>query len=406
MKNTITYSVAFALIISLFCCPLNAQQLSSPKEGISDSYVKNKRVKDYLELRKLGYEEKAIFQDLGNAHFLAENFETALFWYERLKAVSAADDLSEGFQKRYDYALVKTAGSGSVVSMDEEDWLASIKADYGVDKPKKSYNRKFKPLDSPFEFEQKLLGDYDKELKGENGYNAPVSLTADGNTAYFSKSVYVKPPIGLFSKKEMVHKIYKAEKKNGKWGNIREVSLCPKYYSALHPAVSYDGKRLFFTSDMPGSYGNYDIYVADIGEDGSLGVAKNLGGKVNTKKNEMYPKIIGGNTLFFASNGRKGLGGLDVYMTQVNDASVGLAVNLGDTLNSREDDYAIRFMPEKSMAYIVSSRGHNEGDLHQVAFSYDQPGPYIPEENTAYNVLQAINNDAKMDYSSSVFEDE
>ena len=414
MKNTITYNVTFAFIISFFCYSLNAQRTKTPENNSVSVYEKNKRADDFIKLKKLGYQEKEIFEDLGNAHFLAENYETALFWYEKFRAVSAEGTLSKGFQKRYEYTVAKTSDSETAVAMNREDWLAAIRRDYEVEESNNSHDNKYRRLDSKLilqgNMKSQLLGanndDLGEELKEGYGYKAPISLTADGKTAFFSKAVYVKPPIGIFSKKEVVHKIYRADKKNGRWQNVREIAVCPKYSSALHPAVSYDGKRLFFTSDMPGSYGKYDIYVSNIRKDGSLGVAMNLGEKVNTKKNDMYPRIVGTSTLFFASDGRKGLGGLDVYMAQVNSTNVGLAINLGDTLNSREDDYAVRFMPENDMAYVISSRGKSAGDLHQVAFSYSQPGDHIPEENTAYNILEAINNESKMDLSSSVFEDE
>ncbi|WP_273274057.1 cell envelope biogenesis protein OmpA [Maribacter polysiphoniae] len=414
MKNTITYNVALGLIITFFCSSLNAQSVNSPNTSVSDVYKANQRVSQYMELRKLGYEEKAIFEDLGNANFLAGNYDNAVFWYDKLKEVSDTDMLSNGFQKRYQYALGKTSTGQVATPMKKEDWLASIKEDYELDTPKREL-AKYRPLDTRLSqqevLEQELLlannaASNNGMTNGKNTFTAPITVTADGKTAFFSKAVYVKPEVGLFSKKELVYKIYKANKVHGKWQNIKELALCPKYYSALHPAVSYDGKRLFFTSDMPGTYGKYDIYVSNIRKDGTLDVAKNLGQKVNTKKNEMYPKIVGANTLFFASDGRKGLGGLDVYMAEVNSSNVGLAINLGDTLNSREDDYSIRFLPEQGMAYVVSSRGKDEGDLHQVAFSYHQPSTNIPEEKTAYTLLEAINSDSKTDYSTSVFEDE
>lgn len=414
MKNTITYNVALGLIITFFCSSLNAQGVNSPNTSVSDVYKANQRVNQYMELRKLGYEEKAIFEDLGNANFLAENYDNAVFWYDKLKEVSDNDMLSNGFQKRYRYALGKIATSEAVTPIKKEDWLASVKEDYELNTPKREL-AKYRPLKAQLSqqeiLEQQLLladngASNNGMTKGKNTFNAPITVTADGKTAFFSKPVYVKPPVGLFSKKELVYKIYKANKVHGKWQNIKELALCPKYFSALHPAVSYDGKRLFFTSDMPGTYGKYDIYVSNIRKDGTLDVAKNLGKKVNTKKNEMYPKLVGANTLFFASDGRKGLGGLDVYMAEVNSSDVGLAVNLGDTLNSREDDYSIRFLPEQGMAYVVSSRGKDEGDLHQVAFSYHQPSTDIPEEKTEYTLLEAINIDSKTDYSTTVFEDE
>ena len=73
----------------------------------------------------------------------------------------------------------------------------------------------------------------------QNAYMPPVSVTADGRTAYFSKAVFVKPLYGIFSKKQLVHKIFRADNVNGQWANIREVAVAPKYASAMHPAVLF-----------------------------------------------------------------------------------------------------------------------------------------------------------------------
>ena len=83
-----------------------------------------------------------------------------------------------------------------------------------------------------------------------DGYVPSMSITKDGKTAYFSKASYQKPLYGVFSKKELVHEIYRAEKINGEWTNITKMEVCPNHYSAKHPTVSEDGKRLFFASNM------------------------------------------------------------------------------------------------------------------------------------------------------------
>ena len=415
MKNAIPHNVAFGLIITFFCYSLTAQQNKTSFYKSTDTHEKDNRVGDYLELKKLGYGEKEIFEDLGNANFLQKKYDTALFWYDKLKEVSESDALSPGFNKRYEYAVLMISENGTVASVEEVDWLETIKSDYGITQGKSPSPVKYRPLDAHLQpqsiLEQQLLtGNHNildtEVLNDQKAYKVPITVTADGKTAFFSKPFYAKPPIGIFSKKELVYKIYRAEKKDGKWQSIKELALCPKYYSARHPAISFDGKRLFFASDMPGTYGKYDIYVSNIQSDGTIGRAQNLGEKVNSKKNDLYPNIVGTNTLFFASDGRKGLGGLDVYMVQVNDKRVGLAINLGDTLNSEEDDFSIRFMPQMGMAYVISNRGKNPTNLQQVAFSYNHLKADISEEKTAYNVLELLNKDSKIDYSSSAFEDE
>jgi len=120
---------------------------------------------------------------------------------------------------------------------------------------------------------------------------------------------------------------------------------------------------------MRGSYGKYDIYVADINRDGSMGVSKNLGPKVNTKDDELYPNIHNGTLLFFASAGHEGFGGLDLFASQVGHNTLTPAVNLGEHINSDSDDYAIALSPEKKTGLVVSNRGiTNSIAQHKVTY--------------------------------------
>lgn len=415
MKNAVTYKLAFGCIVTLFCYSLSAQNTNTSHSHNADVHEANKRLDNYQELKNLGYNDREIFEDLGNANFLTKNYGTALFWYKKLREVSDEGSLSASYTKRYQYAWKKMNAKTSNIS-DDKDWLASVKADYQTEKESFDSQRteplasKYKSLDFLQEMDPSMgespVAAVEPLNIDRNAYEAPMAVTADGKTAYFSKAVYVKPLYGIFSKKELVHKIYRADKIDGEWKNVKEVALGPKNYSAMHPAVSGDGKRLFFASNMPGTFGEYDIYVSTIHKDGSHGIAKNLGTKVNTKKNDMYPNIVAGNTLVFASEGRKGYGGLDVYMTQVGQKRVSYAVNLGSTINSREDEFSISLITEKGMGYVMTNRGSDKGTVQQVAFSYPRKSKNKPQENREYLILEAFNKDSKTDYTSSIFEDE
>jgi Tol biopolymer transport system component len=210
---------------------------------------------------------------------------------------------------------------------------------------------------------------------------------------------------GVLSKKELVHRIFKANKVNGEWQNIKEVALAPKHFSAIHPTVSPDGRRLFFASNMPGTFGKYDIYVADIQNDGSFSMAKNLGEKVNTADNDLYPKIIGGTSLVFASEGRKGLGGLDVYMVQVDQRKVGTSVNLGTDVNSVEDDFSILLTGKNGMGYVMSNRGESKSNPQKVAFTYSKEKRDRILEKKQFNILESIEDKAQINYTNTVFEE-
>jgi hypothetical protein len=404
------------------CFSLAAQGLRTNNVKDSDVYEAQKRVDHYHHLRNMGYQDKEIFEDLGNANFLAENYGSALFWYEKLIELSEDGIIGPTYYERYQYAQGRTGRPSFTNVKEDKDWYAAIKADYEINKNSVAYTSatpatdKYRELDflqqRDASFDDKvtsmgqlesLIGD---SLEDQNGYNAPITMTADGKTAYFSKATYEKPMYGIFSKKEVVHKIYRAEKQDGQWRNVQEVALAPKHYSTIHPTVSADGKRLFFASDMPGTFGKYDIYVAAVQSNGAVGVAKNLGEKVNTDKNELYPNLAGGTTLFFASEGREGYGGLDVFMVQVGHKKVSWAVNLGNPINSKEDDFSIFLMADKGEGYVMSNRGTDRNAINKVAFSYTKDQNTKATEKREYNLLEALNNDLRMDYSSSVFDND
>jgi len=240
-----------------------------------------------------------------------------------------------------------------------------------------------------------------------DGYVPSMSITKDGKTAYFSKGTYEKPLYGVFSKKELVYHIYRAENINGEWTNITQLEVCPKHYSAKHPTVTGDGTRLFFASNMKGTFGKYDIYVADIAKDGTVGVSKNLGPKVNTKEDELYPSIYNATLLFFASEGRNGFGGLDLYASQVVKNTLTTSVNLGAHINTNSDEYAIQLSPEKKMGFVVSNRGFNNTvSQYTVAYGRSSNRDQYNDVADGGTGLQTAMNGNAYDYVDTSFQDE
>lgn len=405
MKNFITHKAAIVCISTFFCYSLSAQNTVASNASKTTTVEVKKRVDNYKKLKSLGYTDKEIYEDLGNANFLVNKYETAAFWYKKLKDVSKDKMLNKSYQERYQFALKKVGVSTTKDAHNtNKDWMAAVANDYKTTKQKNNttYTGKygeysFNPKGNSSLETVTQQNNYLEEITDKhNAYKTPVAVTADGKTAYFSKGVYVKPATGIFSKKELVHKIYRAENVNGQWKNVKEIALAPKNYSAMHPTVSADGKRLFFASNMPGTFGKFDIYVASIKANGDFGVAKNLGQKVNTEKNDLYPKIVNGNSLFFASNGHKGYGGLDIYMVEVGQRKVGIAANLGSRINSDKDDFSLDLQSKNGMGYVMSNRG--QGNVERVAFTYTN-------KNRDFNSLEAVNDESSINYSTSVFED-
>lgn len=365
-----------------------------PQNGFKKSTNESNdhRVEDYLDLLKQGYSEIEIFQDLGNASFLAGNFETASFWYEKLLETNGYSSKELNYKGLYDFSRASMTKKTDLLK--KMQWDRSIQLHYeGKTSNLGIAQNKEKPAG------------IDGKLSTLDGYIPSMSITTDGQTAYFSKASHQKPLYGVFSKKELIHEIYRAENIGGEWKNVTKVSVCPKYASAKHPTISADGKRLFFASNMKGSYGNYDIYVVDINKNGKLGVVKNLGPKVNTKEDELYPNLYNGTLLFFASSGRDGYGGLDLYATQVAKNSLTSSVNLGGHINSNSDDYSIALNIEKGTGYVVSNRGRNS-TIEQYAVSYGKGAP----ENTAIanredRLNTILTSETSMEYSTTTYDE-
>ena len=411
MKYPLT-SMIFGSVLTCLSYSMSAQDISSLTDEDANARTE-KRMDNYRTLKNMGYEDKAIFEDLGNANFLSEDYETALFWYEKLQANSKRNTLSASYTKRYKHAKQQLLATNTSDNYSDKEWLEMIQSDYKIKNSRTARNNTDKYKNFNFNrvqdiqfVEDQLLSDIEVELSEadrseiQNRYKAPIALSPNGNVAYFSKPEYVKPEYGVFSKKELVHKIYRAEKKNGQWKKAQQVAVAPKHASVMHPALSEDGKRLFFASNMPGTFGEYDIYVSTVNANGSLGVAKNLGKKVNTKKNDLYPKVIEGNTLSFASEGHRGKGGLDVYMSQVGRANVSLAINLGSDINSDADEFAVSLAAKGGTGYVMSNRGNSETEVQKVAFTIDDTTSELGD----YDIMEAINK-SQIDYTSSLFED-
>ena len=385
MMRSVTYKIAFICFLLCFGATTMAQNSETVSAETS------KRAKDYLELLNLGYTDQEIFQDLGNVNFLTQNYETAIFWYEKLMPSNKDAEI----QDRYDFALSQLKGAGTKQQVQSNDWIASIKKDYiesGQHKKVASLKRSSKTIPVA----NQSFGDK---------FEPKIAITQDGRVAYFSKAVYKKPLYGLFSKKELIHEIYRAENIDGEWRNIEKVAACPEYFSAKHPTISDDGKRLYFASNMPGTFGEYDIFVAEVGSDGKLGVAKNLGPKVNTKKDDLYPNLYNGTLLFFASEGHEGFGGLDLYASQITENSLTPSVNLGQKINSHSDEFAIQLEPTRKMGYVVTNRGIN-GNTQQFAISYSKSYDNTRIAKNEESLMKLLNDKTQTEYSTTVFDDE
>jgi outer membrane protein OmpA-like peptidoglycan-associated protein/tetratricopeptide (TPR) repeat protein len=193
-------------------------------------------------------------------------------------------------------------------------------------------------------------------------HDGPVTITADGNTMYFSSDSFREKSFQKDKANKLKlgrNNLYVATKSGDTWGNIKSLPFNTSEFSTSNPSVSRDGKTLYFSSDMPGSIGGVDIWKVAVNADGTYGKPENLGSKVNTEGNESFPYITDDNsTLYFASSGRQGLGGYDVYMIDL--AKGGEAVNMGKPINTEKDDFAFTFNKDKNIGFLSSNRNGND----------------------------------------------
>jgi len=177
-----------------------------------------------------------------------------------------------------------------------------------------------------------------------------VSFTSDGIRAYYTRNQ-------LNSRGVKKLEIWESRFVNNKWTRGYKMFFNNKNYSYFHPAVTPDGKRLYYVSDEPTGLGGTDIYYIEKNNDGSWKATNNIGQIVNTEGNELFPTFYDG--LFcFSSNGHPGLGGLDIYRVEANDKDEFVVKNLGYPINSTTDDLA--FYMSNNMGYFSSNRNGSD----------------------------------------------
>ncbi|MDH7447662.1 OmpA family protein [Aquimarina sp. 2201CG14-23] len=203
------------------------------------------------------------------------------------------------------------------------------------------------------------------KLKGKINtkfHESSTSFTKDGKTVYFTRNNFTNNKLGKSRKGVVLLKLYKATFVNGKWSNITELPFNSDNYSISHPALSPDGKQLYFASDMKGTRGRSDLFVVDVLPGGKYGKPKNLGDDINTEGRETFPYISDSGRLYFASDGHVGLGGLDVFVAISIDDGVSEVFNVGKPINSSKDDFSFVLNEENKTGYFASNRKGGKGN--------------------------------------------
>jgi len=407
-------SILFYIVFLSFCgSALYAQKATIKRADKKyDSYAYIDVIQTYEKVALKGYKSEDMFKKLGNSYYFNANYESASKWYGELFAMNpnveseyyfryaqslkSTGELQKSNQLMAEFYTKSQNDSRGKLYNKTSNYLDEIKANsgrYNIEDAR--INSKYSDYGT-FVYDNKIYfasardtgnfsqrkhtwtGEYFTNLyfssvdsvkvkKIKNGLNSkfheatPV-FTKDGKTVYFTRNNYVNGKKGKSDKKINFIKLYQATLQNNKWTNITALPFASDNYSTAHPALSPDERTLYFASDMPGTFGQSDLYKVSINDNGGFGTPENLGKTINTEGKETFPFVTDENEIYFASDGHPGLGGLDVFAGKLNkDGTISDIQNLGNDINSPQDDFAYVIDPVSRIGYFSSNKDGGQG---------------------------------------------
>jgi len=210
-----------------------------------------------------------------------------------------------------------------------------------------------------------------KEINS-NYHDATITFAPDLKTFYYTTNTLKGNRLKNDKKGTNNFQIIKAWLEGDKVVKTEKMFFNSLDYSVGHPCLSPDGKWLFFVSDMPGGYGETDIYVAEVFPDGKINTPVNVGPTINTIGREMFPFYSNG-VLYFSSDGHYGFGGLDILESKHDGKNFSEPKNLGEPANSNKDDFAFIIDSESKFGYLSSNRDTGKGDDDIYYFTKKKP---------------------------------
>lgn len=250
-------------------------------------------------------------------------------------------------------------------------------------------------------------------------YNdGPVCFTRDYNMVYFTRNSSSKEEMAKDGTYKL--KILEATMDENGFSMVKTLPFNNNNYNYAHPSISPDGFVLYFASDMEGGKGGMDLYMSRKDSSGVWGTPVNLGDKVNTPGNEVFPFIASNGSLYFSSDGWDGLGGLDIYEVKMVSGLPARIYNMGEPVNGNKDDFGIFLMEDNKNGFITSNRkeGGLDDDIYQLQILRDvkrgkevklltkdkDNGEIIPNVKVAINGDTVLTDD-KGEYNTMIEED-
>ncbi|WJS96351.1 OmpA family protein [Flavobacterium johnsoniae] len=452
------------ILIVLLCNFFSNVNAQNPFTNMNVKYADKKyeeyayadAIKAYESVIEKESANEGVVKRLANSYYFNGELTSALKWYDQLFQINADQEAeyfyryaqclkSSGNYRKSDEVLEKfnqkaTLEKRSDLIRNDKNYLEVIKensgrfqiADAGVNSRFSDYgstvynnkiiftsardtggvvkanfqwtNRSFSRLYSAVLLPDGSVGTpelFIKRKKDKFNESTPI-FTKDGRTMYFTRNNFTDGKRGQNDKNVTLLKLYKADLIDNEWKNIRELPFNSDQYSTAHPALSVDEKFLYFASDMPGTFGQSDIYKVAINEDGTFGKPENLGPEINTEGRETFPFISGENELYFASDGRPGLGGLDIFASRIKaNGSYDEVLNVGEPVNSKQDDFAFSIDSRSRSGYFSSNRQNTLG-LDDI-YRFTETRRLICEQNLSGTVTDAETNAVLANTSLTLF---
>jgi len=411
--------------ISLVCAGMFALsafaqngKIKSVEDDYKDfAYVKTSEV--LLEVANKGYKSAELFQKLANSYYFRNDMENAAKWYGELftmndvidpeyyfryaMALKGIEDYKESDKWMKKFNELKPDDMRGRAFLSKVDYKSNIEelsrddiephnleintelSDFGTTEYENGIvfasarggGRKYRWNEEPY------LDLYSAE-KTESGFGEAKEIEGKVNTKYHESSAVFSPngKYMFFTRNNFYRLKYKEDgtgvnrlqlyratlSEDGTWDEIHKVHFNSEDYSVAHPTLNLTGTRLYFASDMPGTFGQSDIFVVDVNDDGTLGKPENLGPSINTEGQESFPFMDTSGNLFFSSTGFPGLGGLDVFKSEELDQKVEGGSNrnfpienVGKPVNSSADDFGYYENLVTKRVYFSSNREGGKG---------------------------------------------